>query len=68
MILEEFGHAEGLNNGVGGYGYPDSTGIMNDNSTTLAAQSIQNGQNVQAACDQGGNVPTQTSQVDGTIQ
>jgi len=41
---------------------------MMDNTTDLSAQSFQNGQNVQAACDKGGNVPTQTSQVDGAIQ
>jgi len=66
-ILEEFGHAEGFL-AAGGYGYPDATGIMMDNSTNLSNVSIQNGQNVQAACDQGGNVPTQTSQLDETIQ
>jgi hypothetical protein len=69
-ILEEFGHAEGfLNAGPGGYGYPAATGIMMDNATNLSAQSLQNGQNVDATClNQPGNVPTQDSQVDGTIQ
>jgi RHS repeat-associated protein len=67
-ILEEFGHAEGFLNAAGGYAYPNATGIMMDNPTNLSSVSVQNGQNVQAACDQGGNVPTQTSQVDGIIQ
>lgn len=68
-ILEEFGHAEGyLNAAPGGYGYPSATGIQMDNSTNLSSVSFQNGQNIQAACNQGGNVSTQTSQVDGTIQ
>jgi hypothetical protein len=64
-ILEEFGHAEGY---LTGLGYStNSTGIVED-STTLSSASIQNIQNVSTDCDQGGNVPTQTSQVDGTIQ
>jgi RHS repeat-associated protein len=69
-ILEEFGHAEGiLSGGPGGYAYPSATGIMLDNSTNLSAQSVQNGQNVDATCvNQPGNLPTQASQVDGTIQ
>ncbi len=69
-ILEEFGHATGFLNAPANqsYGYPNATGIMMDNSTNLAPQAVQNSQNVQAACDQGGNVPTTTSDVDETIQ
>jgi RHS repeat-associated protein len=71
-ILHEYGHAMGdlyamSNNGQ--YGYDVTTNIMwPDSPLTNPGVSNQNDQNVAGACLQGGNVPTQTSDVSGTIQ
>lgn len=71
-ILHEYGHAMGdlhaINNN-GQYGYGITTNIMSpDNPLTNPGVSSQNDHSVTGACLQGGDVPTQTSQVDGTIQ
>ena len=67
-ILHEFGHAMGDLN-AGQYGYGITTNIMSpDNPLTNPGVSAQNDQNVDGSCLQGGNVSTQTSEVDGSIQ
>lgn len=72
-VLHEYGHAMGdlfgITNSTGQYGFGFSTEIMSPDDPTVApGVSDQNDSNVANDCLQGGNVPTQTSDVDGTIQ
>jgi hypothetical protein len=68
-VLHEYGHALDIVNPTPGIPYAPATNIIPDNDpSTGLAISGQNDSNVAGDCLQGGNVPTQTSQVDGTIQ